>query len=109
VQGRQTIHPRVETLSLALSSSDRGRGRKSPPSTVKGITVVNPKPDRDIRRARPLELQKLDKIHRFWPILKSSVQYNNPVEKVSGITDSKRETGRTIHFSDNMSGVMYNV
>ena len=32
----------------------------------RGITVVNPRPEQDLRKNQPLELQKLDKIHRVW-------------------------------------------
>lgn len=37
-------------------------------SLQKGITVVNPKPEYDLRRNKPLELQKMDKIHRVCPL-----------------------------------------
>ena len=29
-----------------------------------GITVINPRQEQDLRSRKPLELQKLDKIHR---------------------------------------------
>ena len=74
----------------------------------KGVTVVSPKPPKpgfELRAAKPVELYKLDKIHKvsfwltviailktdemclflqFWPILRSSIESMPPQEKITG-------------------------
>eukprot|EP00731_Ephydatia_muelleri_P031150 Em0022g664a len=46
----------------------------------KGVMVVSPQPQSALRSTKPIELQKLDKVPKFWPILKSTLNTIEPDE-----------------------------
>lgn len=45
-----------------------------------GVMVVSPQPQSALRNTKPIELQKLDKVPKFWPILKSTLNTVEPDE-----------------------------
>jgi hypothetical protein len=50
-------------------------------NAVKGITVVNKlEATRESSENKPIELRKLEQLHKFWPILRSTLEYEQPME-----------------------------
>ncbi|XP_064399620.1 BLOC-1-related complex subunit 5-like isoform X2 [Halichondria panicea] len=68
-----------------------------------GVTVVNTLPDASWRAAKPLELQKLDKLPRFWPILRSSLESMPPQEKISDGVQYKEILSLCIRYQEHLS------